>query len=134
MTHHTTTTTAAATGKPSLGDKIVGHAERAVGHMLPGTDVGHQMKAEGALKTGDAHKAAKASSEMDSHGLTHRHGQDHVQQTDAHYAEGLAQRAAGHVVPGQEGHRLKAAGAVNKGDMHTADKAASHLDARHSAI
>ncbi|KAJ3153724.1 hypothetical protein HDU86_005056 [Geranomyces michiganensis] len=130
MTHHTTATT---TAKPSLVDKVTGHAERAVGHMLPGTDLGHQMKAEGALKTGDAHKAAKASSEMDSHGL-HRSGQDHVQQTDAHYAQGMAQRAAGHIVPGQEGHKLKAQGAVNKGDMHTADKAASHLDARHSAI
>ncbi|KAJ3185162.1 hypothetical protein HDU87_002729 [Geranomyces variabilis] len=131
MTHHNTTTTA-ATGNPSLGDKIVGHAERAVGHMLPGTDLGHQLKAEGALKTGDAHKAAKASADMDHHGLTHRH--DHVQQSDGHYAEGVAQRAAGHIIPGQEGHKLKAAGAMNKGDMHTADKAASHLDARHSAV
>ncbi|KAJ3011151.1 hypothetical protein HKX48_006996 [Thoreauomyces humboldtii] len=119
--------------KPSITDKIIGHAERGIGHMLPGTDLGHQMKADGALKTGDLHKAAKASSEMDHHGI-HRSGNDHVQTTDASYAEGLGNRAAGHVIPGQEGHKLLAKGALEKGDLHKADKAASHLDARHSAI
>ncbi|KAJ3012313.1 hypothetical protein HKX48_006340, partial [Thoreauomyces humboldtii] len=57
------------------------------------------MKADGALKTGDLHKAAKASSEMDHHGI-HRSGDDHVQTADASYAEG------------QEGHKLPAAAAA----------------------
>ncbi|TPX58188.1 hypothetical protein PhCBS80983_g03315 [Powellomyces hirtus] len=109
-----------STHVPTMGDKILGTAERTIGHMLPGTDIGHQMKADGAAKKGNTEKALKAESHMD-HGV-------HQDVTTGSYIQGQAERVAGHAMPGtQAGHKLKADGALHKGDLHTANKAASHV-------
>ncbi|KXS15306.1 hypothetical protein M427DRAFT_70138 [Gonapodya prolifera JEL478] len=50
--------------KVPLAQKMEGTAERLVGHMLPGTDVGHKLKAEGAMKKGDVGKAMEAASHL----------------------------------------------------------------------
>ncbi|TPX53832.1 hypothetical protein PhCBS80983_g06140 [Powellomyces hirtus] len=117
IAHNTTTV-------PTMGEKIVGTAERAIGHMLPGTDLGHQMKADGALKKGQTDKAMRAESQMD-HGV-------HQHVTTGSYIQGEVERAAGHALPGlQAGHRLKAEGAMHKGDVQKAERAAAHLKNPH---
>ncbi|KAJ3055782.1 hypothetical protein HK097_009284 [Rhizophlyctis rosea] len=104
---------------PSLGERIEGTAERTIGHMLPGTNLGHELKAEGARHKGDYEKEARALSEM---------SKEQVDVPVGQYVKGLAERAAGHMLPGtQIGHELKAKGALDKGDIHKAEKAASHL-------
>ncbi|TPX67228.1 hypothetical protein SpCBS45565_g03891 [Spizellomyces sp. 'palustris'] len=118
-------TTAAGVGPagghlPTAGERIAGTIERTMGHMLPGTDLGHQLKADGARKKGNEVKAAKAESHMD-HGV-------HSSVTTGSYLEGEAERALGHAMPGtQTGHRLKAEGALHKGDVQKAERAESHL-------
>ncbi|KND04631.1 uncharacterized protein SPPG_00348 [Spizellomyces punctatus DAOM BR117] len=105
---------------PTTGERIAGTVERTMGHMLPGTDLGHQLKADGARKKGNEVKAEKAESHMD-HGV-------HSSVTTGSYLEGEAERALGHSMPGtQTGHRLKAEGALHKGDVQKAERAESHL-------
>ncbi|KAJ3170564.1 hypothetical protein HDU88_008465 [Geranomyces variabilis] len=118
---NSTSTTA---GAATTGSKILGTAERAAGHMLPLTDLGHQMKADGARLKGNEAKAQKAEAHMD-HGV-------HESVTTGSYLLGEAERAAGHMLPGLDaGHRLKAEGAMHKGDIQKAERAASHIKGAH---
>ncbi|KAJ3182350.1 hypothetical protein HDU87_008513 [Geranomyces variabilis] len=113
-------TTSTTAGAATTGSKILGTAERAAGHMLPGTDLGHQLKADGARLKGNEAKAEKAEAHMD-HGV-------HESVTTGSYMLGEAERAAGHMLPGLDaGHRLKAEGAMHKGDIQKAERAAAHL-------
>ncbi|KAJ3188902.1 hypothetical protein HDU85_004617 [Gaertneriomyces sp. JEL0708] len=119
-TTNTTTTSAAVTHPVTTGSKIEGTLERGVGHMLPGTDLGHQLKADGARKKGNEHKAQKAESHMD-HGM-------HQSVTTSSYIKGEFERGAGHALPfTQAGHKLKAEGALDKGDIQKAERAAARL-------
>lgn len=66
--HNTHTVPGATARAPTMGEKIEGTVERTMGHMLPFTDLGHQLKADGARLKGDEAKAEKAESHMD-HGV-----------------------------------------------------------------
>ncbi|KAJ3161314.1 hypothetical protein HDU86_007096 [Geranomyces michiganensis] len=116
--------TSTTAGAATTGSKILGTVERAAGHMLPGTDLGHQLKADGARLKGNEAKAQKAESHMD-HGV-------HESVTTGSYLVGEAERAAGHMLPGLDaGHKLKAEGAMHKGDVQKAERAASHIKGTH---
>ncbi|KXS15305.1 hypothetical protein M427DRAFT_32513 [Gonapodya prolifera JEL478] len=87
-----------------FAQKIEGSTERLAGHMLPGTDFGHQLKSEGALEKEDTKNPL------------------------AQKVEGSLERLAGHMLPGTDlGHELKAEGALKKGDVAKAMKAGSDL-------
>ncbi|KAJ3040101.1 hypothetical protein HDV00_011425 [Rhizophlyctis rosea] len=104
---------------PSLGERLEGHLERGIGHLLPGTNLGHELKAEGSRHIGDYEKEVRALSHMSKEQADVPVGQ---------YVKGLAERGVGHLLPGtQIGHELKAKGALDKGDIHKAEKAASHI-------
>ncbi|KAJ3022750.1 hypothetical protein HKX48_005377 [Thoreauomyces humboldtii] len=114
------TNTLSASAHPTTGSKIEGTIERGVGHLLPGTDLGHQLKADGARKKGNELKAEKAEAHMD-HGV-------HSSVTTGSYLKGEAERGLGHALPfTQAGHKLKAEGALHKGDIQKSERAASHL-------
>ncbi|KAJ3328032.1 hypothetical protein HDU93_001706 [Gonapodya sp. JEL0774] len=98
-----------------ITQKIEGTVERLAGHMLPGTDLGHELKAEGALKKGDITKAEVAASHLPAGTVSGA----------TTYAEGMTERGVGHALPGTTlGHHLKAEGALKEGDYVKATKAA----------